>query len=135
MVDPVLSIGGLAQATGCKVQTIRYYEAIGLLPPPVRTAGNQRRYGRAHRDRLGFVRHARELGFTLDQIRSMLEMSDHPDQSCAEVDELARTHLVEVEARIRRLNALKAELKRMIAACGGGTVADCRIIETLSRKH
>lgn len=135
MVEPVLTIGGLAKATGCKVQTIRYYEAIGLLPKPVRTAGNQRRYGRAHRDRLGFVRHARELGFTLDQIRSMLEMSDHPDQSCAEVDELARTHLVEVEARIRRLNALKHELKRMITACGGGTVADCRIIETLSRKH
>ena len=135
MVDPVLTIGGLAKATGCKVQTIRYYEAIGLLPGAVRTAGNQRRYGRAHRDRLGFVRHARELGFTLDQIRSMLEMSDHPDQSCAEVDELARTHLVEVEARIRRLNALKHELKRMITACGGGTVADCRIIETLSRKH
>ena len=135
MVDPALTIGDLARATGCKVQTIRYYESIGLLPAPVRTAGNQRRYGRAHRGRLEFVRHARELGFTLDQIRSMLEMSDHPDQSCAEVDELARTHLVEVEARIRRLSALKRELKRMITACGGGKVADCRIIDALSRMH
>lgn len=130
--DRPLSIGVLAEETGCKVPTIRYYEKIGLMPAPIRSAGNQRRYGPAHVARLGFIRHARELGFPLDCIREILALGDKPDRSCAEVDRIAREHLAAVEARIARLTALKEELQRMVAQCGTGKVADCRVIEVLA---
>lgn len=132
MIERGLSIGVLARETGSKVQTVRYYEQIGLMPEPIRSAGNQRRYGPAHLARLGFIRHARELGFTLDQIRDMLALGDDPKRSCAEVDQIARDHLATVEARIERLSALKRELQRMIHQCGQGRVGDCRVIEVLS---
>ena len=127
-----LSIGRLAQATGCKVQTIRWYEEIGLMPEPGRTPGNQRVYGPEHADRLAFIRHARELGFPLDDVREMLSMGDQPGQSCQAVDAVARRHLNSVKQRIDRLKGLQAELERMIEQCRGGKVSDCRIIEVLS---
>jgi DNA-binding transcriptional MerR regulator len=130
--DRPLSIGVLAEETGCKVPTIRYYEKIGLMPAPIRTEGNQRRYGPAHVDRLGFIRHARELGFALDRIREILTLGDRPDRSCAEVDRIARDHLAAVDARIARLTALREELRRMVTQCGTGKVADCRVIEVLA---
>jgi DNA-binding transcriptional MerR regulator len=130
--DGPLSIGVLARETGCKVPTIRYYEQVGLMPPPIRSSGNQRRYGPAHIARLGFIRHARELGFPLDRIRDILALGDKPDRCCAEVDRIARDHLAAVEARIGRLTALKVELERMVRQCGSGTVADCRVIEVLA---
>jgi DNA-binding transcriptional MerR regulator len=126
------TIGDLAQQTGCKVQTIRYYEEIGLMPEPARTAGNQRRYDQRHADRLAFIRHSRELGFPLEAIRELLNLADHPEQSCESVDSIARAQLVDVERRIGRLRVLKTELERMIAQCGGGRVAECRIIEVLA---
>ena len=86
----MLTIGTLAKKTGTKVQTIRYYEQIGLLPEPGRSAGGQRRYGDSELDRLSFVRHARQLGFSLDAIRELLDLSDHPDKSCAEADAIAK---------------------------------------------
>ena len=103
-----LTIGRLEKETGVKVPTIRYYEKIGLMPAPIRTSGNQRRYGPAHVARLGFIRHARELGFPLERVREILTLGDRPDRSCAEVDRIARDHLAAVEARIARLTALKA---------------------------
>lgn len=127
----MLSIGKLAQATGVKVPTIRYYEQIGLLPEAGRSAGNQRLYGRDTQDRLAFIRHARELGFPLDAIRDLLSLSDRPDQSCAAVDDIAKAQLKAVQARIGRLKALEAELHRMIDQCACGTIKDCRVIETL----
>ena len=126
------TIGRLARETGCKVPTIRYYEQIGLLPEPGRSAGNQRVYDRRHLSRLAFIRHSRELGFSQAAIRQLLELSDHPDQSCDEVNEIAQRHLDEVNHRISRLEALKAELARMVHACQGGKVEDCRVIETLA---
>ena len=126
------TIGDLAQQTRCKVQTIRYYEEIGLMPAPARTAGNQRRYDQRHVDRLAFIRHSRELGFPLDAIREMLSLSDRPEQPCDAVDHLARRQLEQVEQRLARLSVLKAELERMIEQCAGGRVRDCRIIEALS---
>ena len=131
-MERALTIGRVAQATGCKVQTIRYYEQIGLVQAPERSAGNQRQYQQAHVERLAFIRHARELGFPLDAIRELLDLSDKPDRSCAAVDAIARNQLDAVERRIRRLEALKGELVRMIDDCSGGNVADCRIIETLA---
>lgn len=128
----MLSIGKLGDAAGVKVPTIRYYEQVGLLPPPDRSAGNQRLYGRATLNRLRFIRHARDLGFPLDAIRDFLSLSDRPDQSCAAADAIARVQLADVRARIARLQALEGELERMVAHCAHGTIADCRVIEVLS---
>jgi Cu(I)-responsive transcriptional regulator len=130
----MLAIGTLAKRTSTKVQTIRYYEQIGLLPEPGRTGGGQRRYGEDDLDRLAFVRHARQLGFTLEAIRELLDLSDNPDRSCAEVDVIAHRQLKEVEARIARLEALRKELKRMLRECSRDTVSDCRVLEVL-RDH
>lgn len=132
MSERELSIGELAMRTGCKVQTIRYYEQIGLMPEPLRTEGNQRRYGAQHLARLAFVRHSRELGFPLEAIRELLSLSDTPEQSCTAADEIARRQLRAVEGRIKRLKALQAELKRMVAQCSGGKVSSCRVIEVLA---
>ena len=130
----MLSIGALGKRTGTKVQTIRYYEQIGLMPEPGRTEGGQRRYGDAELDRLAFIRHSRELGFSLEAIRELLDLSDSPERSCAQVDAVAQRQLKEVEARIARLEALRIELQRMISECDADRVSDCRILEVL-RDH
>lgn len=130
----MLTIGNLAKKTGTKVQTIRYYEQIGLMPEPGRTEGGQRRYDPAQLDRLSFIRHARQLGFSLDAIRELLDLSDTPDTACAEADAIARRQLRQVEQRIARLTALQSELKRMLHECSGGRSADCRVLEVL-RDH
>ena len=126
------SIGALAKLTGCRVQTIRYYEQIGLLPRTDRTAGNQRLYSEAQGERLAFIRHSRELGFSLASIRELLALSDDPNRSCEKADSVARTHLREVEIRISSLAALKTELERMILQCKRGRIAECRVIEVLA---
>lgn len=130
----MLSIGTLAKRTGTKVQTIRYYEQIGLMPEPGRSEGGQRRYGAAELDRLAFIRHSRQLGFSLEAIRELLDLSDSPERSCAQVDAVAQKQLREVEARIARLEALRLELRRMIGECRADRVANCRILEVL-RDH
>lgn len=130
----MLTIGTLAKRTGTKVQTVRYYEQIGLLPEPGRTTGGQRRYGDSDLDRLAFIRHARQLGFTLEAIRELLDLSDNPGRSCADVDRIAHRQLKEVDVRIARLEALRKELKRMLGECRRDTVADCRVLEVL-RDH
>jgi len=128
----VLSIGHLAKRASTKVQTIRFYEAEGLMPPPARSEGGQRRYSKAHADRLAFIRHARELGFPLDAIRELLKFVDKPEQSCAQVDRVARDVLSDVEAKISRLETLREELKRMLRQCRHGRVSECRIIQVLA---
>ncbi len=127
-----LSIGELARRTGAKVQTIRYYEQAGLMPEPERTRGGQRRYGDSHARRLAFIRHARALGFSLQQIRALLDLADHPEQDCTGADSIAREHLREVKARIAALQSLKRELTRMVEQCDGTSVSQCRVIETLA---
>ncbi|MCU7933548.1 MAG: helix-turn-helix domain-containing protein [Candidatus Thiodiazotropha sp. (ex Dulcina madagascariensis)] len=122
----------MAKAGNCKVQTIRYYERIGLLPEPERSDGNQRIYRQHYMDRLGFIRHSRELGFSLERIREILALSDDPSHSCEEVDRIARNHLLEVESKIKRLQSMRKELRRMIDQCTGNQVSECRIIEVLS---
>jgi len=130
-MQKVVPIGQAAERTGVKAPTIRYYEQIGLLPEPPRTVGNRRQYSDAEIGRLAFIRHARELGFEVDAIRTLLELQDKPNQSCAEADAIARARLIEVEHRIESLVALRSELERMIEACACGRVAECQIIETL----
>ncbi len=131
-MNPGYSIGQMARAGDCKVQTIRYYEQKGLLPVPKRSPGNQRIYSQRHYERLRFIRHSRELGFSLDRIRQILDLSDDSEKSCAMVDQIAREHLREVESKIRRLQCLEKELQRMISECAGDRVSDCRIIEVLA---
>ncbi|MGJ3264150.1 MAG: MerR family transcriptional regulator [Salinarimonas sp.] len=127
----VLSIGDLSRRTGVKVPTIRYYESIGLLPEPARSAGGQRRYDATHLARLGFVRHARDLGFEIEAIRELLAMAADPGRACGEAHAITRAHLADVEDRIARLAALRDELRSMLA-CANDTVAQCRIIEVLA---
>ncbi len=126
------TIGHLARETGTKVPTIRYYEKIGLMPDPFRSAGNQRLYGPEHMDRLAFIRHCRDLGFGLEAVRELLSLIDTPEHSCERADAIAAVHLQEVENRIVRLQALKAELIRMLDHQHDGRVADCRVIEVLA---
>ena len=127
----MISIGRLSQATSVKVPTIRYYEQIGLLAEPGRSAGNQRLYTQAHRERLAFIRHARELGFPLEDIRELLALSDDPERPCAAADLIATRQLAAVNARLRRLEALRDELQRMLDHCATGRIGDCRVIEVL----
>lgn len=127
-----ISIGELSRQTGVKVPTIRYYEQIGLVELPSRTEGKQRRYLASHVARLNFIRHARELGFAVEDIRSLLALSSQPDQSCSEVDRIARHHLSELNQRIGHLQALQGELRRMIEQCSHGCVGECRVIEVLA---
>jgi DNA-binding transcriptional MerR regulator len=127
----MLTIGKLAAETGVKVPTVRYYEQIGLLPPPERSRGNQRLYGPLARQRLAFIRHARALGFPLEAIRDLLSLSDRPELRCSAADAIAKAQLSAVQARITQLKALEQELQRMVVQCAHGTIADCRVIEVL----
>jgi Cu(I)-responsive transcriptional regulator len=129
---PGQTIGDLAKRTGTKVETIRYYERIGLLPAPARTGGNYRAYDEGHLGRLSFIRRARDLGFPLDVVRELLSLADRRDRSCAAVDVIARQHLAEVERKIADLGVLRDELASIIGQCRQGTIADCRIIEALA---
>lgn len=127
-----MKIGELANATATNVETVRYYEKIGLLAPPARTSANYRAYGNEHLARLSFIRRARDLGFTLESVRELLTLSDDRSQSCEAVDGIARIHLTEIDRKIGDLRALRSELSRVIGSCSQGTVADCKIIETLA---
>jgi DNA-binding transcriptional MerR regulator len=126
------SIGELSAETGVKVPTIRYYEGIGLIDAPPRTEGNQRRYDGGARDRLKFIAHARSMGFPMDSLKSMLRIAGHKDAPCADLDQLVRARLTEVDDRISRLTALRAELSGMLESHHHGTVAECRVVEVLS---
>ena len=126
------SIGRLSRDTGVRVTTIRYYEQIGLLDEPDRTEGGQRAYDERALERLRFIRHARTLGFSVEAIRELITLSERPEQSCETVDAIASGHLGEVRRRIDQLRALERELKRMLKACEGGKVGDCRIMAVLA---
>lgn len=125
------AIGELAADTGVKVPTIRYYESIGLMPSADRTASGRRVYDGAALARLRFIRHARDLGFEVDAIRTLLRLREQPDRSCAEADAAARHHLANVTEKIVRLKALKGELEAMIKACRHQTVNECTVIEVI----
>lgn len=126
------AIGALAEAAGVKIPTIRYYESIGLLPPAGRTDSNRRLYDETAIRRLRFIRHARELGFEIDDIQQLLALADDPKRPCKDVDAIAQRHLADINSRIERLTALKSEVSRMIRQCAKGTVAQCRIIDVLA---
>lgn len=127
-----LMIGDLGRRTGTKVNTIRFYEEVGLLPRPARTPSGRRTYGDDDLRRLAFIRHARSLGFGTDMIRSLLDLAAQPERGCEKARDIAVHHLAEVDARIRSLESLRTELDRMVSGCGGQRrIAECGILEAL----
>ena len=129
-----MQIGELASATATKVTTIRFYEEIGLLGRPARTASGRRTYGASDTDRLNFIRNGRRLGFSTDEVRSLLALADQPERDCAEAADIATRHLADVEDRLRQLGALRDELAAMSAGrCCARTMAECRVIQAIAR--
>ena len=127
----MFSIGKLSALTGVKIPTIRYYEKIALLSSPARSSGNQRLFSERDRARVQFIKHARDLGLSIDAIRQLLRLSDNPRRSCVDADLIANSHLNEVRARISMLQSLEKELIRMVA-CSSETVGDCEVIRSLA---
>jgi DNA-binding transcriptional MerR regulator len=132
MAGSTFSIGQLASRSGCKVPTIRYYEGVGLLPASPRTDGGHRVYGEEAVRRLVFIRRSRELGFTIDEVASLLDLSSDRDRSCAEVDAIASAHRDEIEQKIRALAAMREALDDLIDQCQQTTILECRVIDALS---
>ncbi len=123
--------GELAQRSGCNIETVRFYEKQGLLPPPPRTTGGHRDYDAEHLKRLTFIRRSRELGFTLDNVRSLLTLVDGSHWTCAEVRAMTLEHLADVRRKIVDLEKLAQILEDMAAHCDGGAVPECPIIDAL----
>jgi MerR family transcriptional regulator, mercuric resistance operon regulatory protein len=129
-----LPIGELSRRTGVNIETIRYYERIKILPAPSRSARGRRVYGVAETRTLAFVRRARELGFALDEIRALLALSaENNERACAEVSELATSHLAEVRAKIADLRTMERVLADTVRRCGKGEAPGCPLIDTLWR--
>ncbi len=128
------TIGALAKATGVKIETIRYYERIGLLPVPPRTKGNYRSYGRDAERRLHFIKRTRNHGFSIEEIHALLDLSDQKQHRCSVMDEISCNHLATIEGKIADLTRLAEELRRLNRRCrGGGTIKDCGGIDSLFR--
>ncbi|CAN7400482.1 Cd(II)/Pb(II)-responsive transcriptional regulator [Massilia sp. LjRoot122] len=127
-----MKIGELADRSGCLVETIRYYERIGLLKAPERAANNYRNYDERHSERLSFIRHCRALDMTIDEIRVLSNLRDHPEQECAGVNELLDRHISLVEKRIQALAALEAQLRTLRGRCvSNDTTESCAILRAL----
>ncbi len=124
-------IGTLSRQTGCHIETIRYYERIGLLSPATRSEGGHRLYGEAQRRRLGFIRRTRELGFTLGEVRALLGLVDGGRYTCAQVKRITVHHLDEVRRKVADLRTIERVLAEMAAQCDGGAVPKCPVIDAL----
>ncbi|BCH24757.1 MerR family transcriptional regulator [Mesorhizobium sp. L-8-3] len=125
----------LARRTGCNLETVRYYEKIGLLPEPPRTAAGYRSYDTGHERRLRFVLRARDLGFSIDEVRELLRLVDERDQPCAEARTLAADHLADVCAKIADLKRMERVLEEMVAQCDDGARPECPLIEALFQEQ
>jgi MerR family mercuric resistance operon transcriptional regulator len=124
-------IGALSKRTGVHIETIRYYERVGMLPAPPRSSGGHRLYGADHLKRLGFIRRSRELGFALEEIRTLLRLVGGGDYTCAEVRGIALDHLAQVRAKIGDLQRMEETLAATVARCDGSEAPDCPIIDAL----
>jgi MerR family mercuric resistance operon transcriptional regulator len=127
-----MRIGELASVAGCHLETVRYYERVGLIPSPRRSASGYRDYREDDVGRLRFVVRSRALGFSLEEVRSLLALASSGEASCLDVDALARAHLRQVEAKQRELAALAGELRAMIESCRRDTRATCTILRALA---
>ncbi|MBI1729342.1 helix-turn-helix domain-containing protein [Candidatus Acetothermia bacterium] len=131
--DEPESIGQVSLRTGCNIETIRYYERIGLLPEPPRSYGGHRLYSGSLVKRLNFIRRARQLGFHLDEVRELLSLVDSKSDSCADVKEMTLSHLREVDQKLADLRKLKRVLGEMASQCDRGQVPECPVIEALMK--
>lgn len=131
MPEQMIKRGELGKATGCNIETIRYYEKIGLLLEPDRSAGGHRLYSKEDRARLGFILRSRDLGFSIEELKSLLSLVDSHGYSCGEVLELTRDHLTSVRQKIADLKKLERTLAGVSAQCEGGDVPECPIIDAL----
>ena len=127
----IVSIGELAKATGCKIETIRFYERIGILPPAPRSEGGHRIYDQVQMKRLNFVCRSRALGFSLKQVRDLLSLVDGGNDSCAEIKALTLDHLANVRRKITDLQRMESVLAETAAKCVGNDLPDCPIAEVL----
>jgi len=127
-----LTIGQLAAAAGVNFETVRYYERIKLMPAPERTTSGHRAYNLSHIQRLAFIRRARELGFSIEQIRALLALAEPSRASCAEVREVARAHLCEVRAKLADLARLERILSATVAKCSDGSAPTCPVLDVLA---
>lgn len=123
--------GALARRAGCNIETVRYYEKIGLLQPPERTESGHRLYSRDDQARLGFILRGRELGFSIEELRSLLSLVDSSGYTCGEVQAMTLRHLEDVRRKIADLRRLEATLRDVSARCQGGDVPDCPVIDAL----
>lgn len=132
-----LTIGNLAKHAEVNVETIRYYERLGLLPKPPRTQSGYRLFPEDAVLRILFIQRAQDLGFSLKEIRSLLGLRLHPGARCADVRERAQTKIAEIDQKMRSLQAMRTALVRLVGACSGrGPVSECPILESLGRgKH
>lgn len=126
-----MKIGEVSAASGCHIETIRYYERIGLMTEPDRTASGYRRYRDADVERLRFITRGRALGFSLEEVASLLRLAEQSQLSCSDVDRLARIHLVDIQRRIADLQRMELELQRTIESCSGQERASCSILSAL----
>jgi MerR family transcriptional regulator, mercuric resistance operon regulatory protein len=126
-------IGTLSERSGVNIETIRYYERSGLLPKPERSAGGYRLYRSIDSDRLCFIRRARDLGFSLDEVRRLLDLADQKSRSCRRVHDIATGHLAEVRAKIADLRRMERVLGTMVKSCAQGTMPACPLLETLAQ--
>ena len=126
-----MKIGEASAASGCHIETIRYYERVGLLSRAARTSSGYRAYRPEDVQRLRFIARGRELGFRLEEIRSLLTLADDAALTCGEVEQLARKHFAEIRERIRALTRMAKELERTITGCQGGRRAQCTILDAL----
>jgi MerR family mercuric resistance operon transcriptional regulator len=126
-----LTIGTLSERTGCHIETIRYYERIGLMPRTARSEGGHRLYSEEHVKRLGFIRRSRELGFTLNQVRTLLRLVDGRRYTCAQVKRITVEHLDEIHRKVEDLRTIERVLKDMAVQCDGGAVPQCPVIDAL----
>lgn len=133
MTATTLKIGELSSHAGCPIETIRYYEREGLLPPAARSQGNYRLYGPTHVERLQFIRHCRSLDMTLDEVRSLLQFRDLPEENCEQINTLLDHHIDHVASRIAELKVLQSQLKQLRKQCHSVQAAkDCGILQGLA---
>jgi len=130
-----MKIGQLSKQTDCKIETIRYYEKIGLLPAPSRSEGGYRIYAENHLKRLVFIRRSRELGFTIEEIRTLLRLVDGGAYTCNDIKAIAMEHMDDIRQKISDLKKLEKTLSRVASQCSGDSRPECPIVEALFDKN
>jgi MerR family mercuric resistance operon transcriptional regulator len=130
--NPRLTIGALSERTEVNIETIRYYERIGILPNPPRSTGGHRLYAKEHTQRLVFIRRSRQLGFSLDQVRELLGLSNGR-MACAKVKNITEQHIADIRRRVKDLKRLERVLCELTSQCGGDEMGECPILDALAR--